>query len=200
MTKQRDDSTSPLTPSPPHPITPSSPVPTLRWIGDVDGHLRLIDQTRLPVELVEIECHDVATLWEAIKSLRVRGAPAIGVAAAYGVCLGLQPVGQAGEPVGQASRLAESPGSVGWDNRSAVPPTEAGGRSNMVAGDPHIPPTTCHLPSTTSHLSSDDLFFARLDEIDRLSRLQPPDGRQSLLGPGADEAEGRQPPRRDAAG
>ncbi|MEN6457979.1 MAG: S-methyl-5-thioribose-1-phosphate isomerase [Thermoguttaceae bacterium] len=65
---------------------------TLHWVGDSDGHLRLIDQTRLPVELVEIDCRDVETLWEAIKSLRVRGAPAIGVAAAYGMCLGLQEV------------------------------------------------------------------------------------------------------------
>jgi methylthioribose-1-phosphate isomerase len=77
---------------------PSSPggqdacksVPTLHWIGDVDGHLRLIDQTRLPTEFVEIDCCDVETVWEAIKVLRVRGAPAIGVAAAYGVCVGMQ--------------------------------------------------------------------------------------------------------------
>src|SRR4051794_20949962 len=65
-------------------------VPTLRWLGDVDGHLKLIDQTLLPTEFREIECHDAATVWEAIKSLRVRGAPAIGIAAAYGVCLGLR--------------------------------------------------------------------------------------------------------------
>ena len=52
----------------------------------------LIDQTRLPGELVEIACRDVETVWEAIKVLRVRGAPAIGVAAAYGVCVGLQTV------------------------------------------------------------------------------------------------------------
>jgi len=71
-------------------------LPTLRWLGGVDGHLRLIDQTRLPTELVEIDCRDVPTLCEAIRSLRVRGAPAIGVAAAYGVCLGLQPVAAAG--------------------------------------------------------------------------------------------------------
>ena len=64
--------------------------PTLRWIGDVDGHLSLIDQTLLPGECREIECRDVPAVWEAIKSLRVRGAPAIGIAAAYGVCLGLQ--------------------------------------------------------------------------------------------------------------
>ncbi len=63
---------------------------TLHWLGGVDGHLRMVDQTRLPVELVEIDCRDVEAVWEAIKTLRVRGAPAIGVAAAYGVCLGVQ--------------------------------------------------------------------------------------------------------------
>ena len=64
--------------------------PTLEWIGGVDGHLRLIDQTLLPVELKHIECHDVATVWEAVKQLCIRGAPAIGIAAAYGLCLGVQ--------------------------------------------------------------------------------------------------------------
>lgn len=63
---------------------------TLRWIGDVDGYLELLDQTRLPTEVRYLACRDVDTLFEAIRSLRVRGAPAIGVAAAYGVCLGLQ--------------------------------------------------------------------------------------------------------------
>ena len=52
----------------------------------------MIDQTLLPVEFVEIDCRDVETVWEAIKVLRVRGAPAIGVAAAYGVCVGIQNV------------------------------------------------------------------------------------------------------------
>ena len=69
---------------------------TLHWIGGPDGHLRMIDQTRLPVEFVEIDCHDVEAVWEAIKLLRVRGAPAIGIAAAYGVCLGLQTAARAG--------------------------------------------------------------------------------------------------------
>jgi len=63
---------------------------TLHWVGGLDGHLVLIDQTRLPTEFTEIECRDVATAWEAIRSLRVRGAPAIGIAAAYGVCLGVR--------------------------------------------------------------------------------------------------------------
>src|SRR5262245_21059995 len=63
---------------------------TLHWIGGVDGHLRLIDQTQLPIELVEIDCRDVETLWQAIRTLQVRGAPAIGIAAAYGMCLAAQ--------------------------------------------------------------------------------------------------------------
>jgi methylthioribose-1-phosphate isomerase len=63
---------------------------TLYWRGGIDGHLRLIDQTLLPVEFLEIDCRDVESVWEAIKTLRVRGAPAIGIAAAYGVCVGIQ--------------------------------------------------------------------------------------------------------------
>jgi methylthioribose-1-phosphate isomerase len=76
------------------PDTPSGravhPVATLRWEGGIDGHLVFIDQTRLPNELVQLECRDITSLWNAIKELRVRGAPAIGIAAAYGICLGLQ--------------------------------------------------------------------------------------------------------------
>ena len=64
--------------------------PTLEWIGDVAGHLRLIDQTLLPTEVRFRDCHDLPTVWEAIKSLRVRGAPAIGIAAAYGVVIGVR--------------------------------------------------------------------------------------------------------------
>ncbi len=64
--------------------------PTLEWIGDVPGVLRLIDQTRLPVECVTVDCVTVEQVWEAIRSLRVRGAPAIGCAAAYGVIVGIQ--------------------------------------------------------------------------------------------------------------
>ena len=67
-----------------------TPPPTLAWVGDVTGRLRMIDQTRLPVDLVEIELETAEQVWEAIKSLRVRGAPAIGVAAAYGLVLGVR--------------------------------------------------------------------------------------------------------------
>jgi methylthioribose-1-phosphate isomerase len=59
---------------------------TLEWAVD---HLRILDQTRLPEETVYLECHTVDEIASAIKDLRVRGAPAIGVAAGFGVAVGL---------------------------------------------------------------------------------------------------------------
>ena len=63
---------------------------TLAWRGGVDGYLELLDQTRLPTETVYLECRTAEDVWQAIRQLSVRGAPAIGVAAAYGVCVGIQ--------------------------------------------------------------------------------------------------------------
>ncbi|MCP4231849.1 MAG: S-methyl-5-thioribose-1-phosphate isomerase [bacterium] len=65
----------------------SNGTPTLQW---VDGKLRLIDQTKLPGEFEFFDAETVEECWDAIKRLVVRGAPAIGAAAAYGVLLGLQ--------------------------------------------------------------------------------------------------------------
>jgi methylthioribose-1-phosphate isomerase len=65
---------------------------TLHWEGDATGALWLLDQTLLPTEVRELECHTAEQVWNAIKQLSVRGAPAIGVAAAYGVVLGTQEV------------------------------------------------------------------------------------------------------------
>lgn len=79
--------------------TPASPetaesIETVGWVGDANtGALRLIDQTRLPTELIQVEYRDVPAVWEAIKSLRVRGAPAIGVAAAFGALIGARSQG-----------------------------------------------------------------------------------------------------------
>ena len=63
---------------------------TITWCGGADGHIVLLDQTRLPAETVYFNCRTVEDVWEAIRRLCVRGAPAIGVAAAYGVCVGLK--------------------------------------------------------------------------------------------------------------
>jgi len=63
----------------------STPVCPILW---QDDHVRLIDQTRLPREYVIVEVKRYEDMVEAIKTMVVRGAPAIGVAAAYGVYLG----------------------------------------------------------------------------------------------------------------
>jgi methylthioribose-1-phosphate isomerase len=63
---------------------------SLYWCGAADGYLSLLDQTRLPVELIRLRLEGVEQVYEAIVQLRVRGAPAIGIAAAYGACLALR--------------------------------------------------------------------------------------------------------------
>ncbi|MCA9148961.1 MAG: S-methyl-5-thioribose-1-phosphate isomerase [Planctomycetales bacterium] len=61
---------------------------SVSWEGQEDGFLRLLDQTQLPLNETYRDCRTVDDVWEAIRSLQVRGAPAIGIAAAYGICLG----------------------------------------------------------------------------------------------------------------
>ena len=68
-------------------------VQALKWVGSIDGFLEIIDQRRLPAEFVKLQCRDVEQVYEAIKTLAVRGAPAIGVAGAYGLVLGMQKLG-----------------------------------------------------------------------------------------------------------
>jgi methylthioribose-1-phosphate isomerase len=68
----------------------TTPPQTIAWLGGSDGFVRLIDQTLLPTRLEYRDCRSVEEIWEAIRVLRVRGAPAIGIAAAMGVVLGMQ--------------------------------------------------------------------------------------------------------------
>lgn len=69
----------------------------LKWVGDTEGFLELIDQRRLPGELLKLRCKNVEQLFDAIKSLAVRGAPAIGVAGAYGLVLSIQKLNNSGD-------------------------------------------------------------------------------------------------------
>ncbi|MBM4086004.1 MAG: S-methyl-5-thioribose-1-phosphate isomerase, partial [Planctomycetes bacterium] len=66
------------------------PVPTIEWEGDLNGRAKLVDQTLLPNEFKFIYCDTPEQMWEAIKQLKVRGAPAIGIAGAMGLVLGIQ--------------------------------------------------------------------------------------------------------------
>jgi methylthioribose-1-phosphate isomerase len=66
------------------------PVRTIYWVDGLDGYCEMIDQTLLPGKVEMLAVRDVETMWKAIKRLSVRGAPAIGIAAAYGVVLGIR--------------------------------------------------------------------------------------------------------------
>jgi methylthioribose-1-phosphate isomerase len=63
---------------------------SIEWIGELDGYVRLIDQTLLPTTLTYRDCRTVEEVWEAIRALRIRGAPAIGIAAAMALVLAMQ--------------------------------------------------------------------------------------------------------------
>ena len=62
------------------------PIESIKW---TNGRLIIIDQTKLPLDICHLEIDNHLVLCEAIKKLRVRGAPAIGVAAAFGVVIGV---------------------------------------------------------------------------------------------------------------
>ena len=64
--------------------TRAVPLSPIRWR---DGALELLDQRLLPAEERWLRCESVADVAEAIRTLAVRGAPAIGIAAAYGLAL-----------------------------------------------------------------------------------------------------------------
>lgn len=63
----------------------------MRAVDWVDGKFRFIDQTVLPHQEVWVHTDDLTVVGEAIRTLRVRGAPAIGVAAAFGLLLAIHP-------------------------------------------------------------------------------------------------------------
>jgi methylthioribose-1-phosphate isomerase len=65
---------------------------TLKWIGGINGFLELTDQRLLPGKFEKINCKTIEQLYDAIKTLAVRGAPAIGVSAGYGIVLAAQKI------------------------------------------------------------------------------------------------------------
>jgi len=89
----------------------------IRW---EDDHLRLLEQTLLPAEEVWIDCTEPEQVAAAIRRLAVRGAPAIGIAAAYGLVLGMRSVApDAGSPR-LAARFEEVSEMLGSTRPTAV--------------------------------------------------------------------------------
>jgi len=83
------------------------------WYDEVSATLRIIDQTRLPFEFRVVDLNDVDAVCEAIINMRVRGAPLIGVAAAYGLALALrEDNSQASETDAVAALLETRPTAI----------------------------------------------------------------------------------------
>jgi methylthioribose-1-phosphate isomerase len=80
----------------------------MRTIDWIDGTIRIIDQTRLPAEERVLFPSTIDELAEAISSLRVRGAPALGVVGRLGVALAARRARENGEDVGEAISRATS--------------------------------------------------------------------------------------------
>ena len=80
-------------------VSAAAQVETLRWR---DGALEMIDQRLLPLRFEYRSCRSAASVADAIRTMVVRGAPAIGVAAAYGVALDVLH----GAPQGRTAQLA----------------------------------------------------------------------------------------------
>jgi methylthioribose-1-phosphate isomerase len=91
-------------------------IETVRW---KDGRVAILDQRRLPDERRVLACESVEEVAEAIETLAVRGAPAIGIAAAYGVALAARLAG--GEPRPFQSRaIREASERLGATRPTAV--------------------------------------------------------------------------------
>jgi methylthioribose-1-phosphate isomerase len=77
-------------------------LPTIEWR---DNKVVMIDQRRLPSEEVYVECRDYESIADAIEKMVVRGAPAIGVAAAFGIALGFLKVSSESSADDEFSRI-----------------------------------------------------------------------------------------------
>jgi methylthioribose-1-phosphate isomerase len=89
---------------------------TIAWIRD---KVRIVDQTRLPEKLVYLDCATPDDVWRALRRLAVRGAPAIGIAAAMGVVLGIKK-SKATDFTGFMRELAKVAGYLGTARPTAV--------------------------------------------------------------------------------
>ena len=64
----------------------------IKTVEYIDGIVRMIDQRRLPLEKVFVDCKEIDDVANAIRTMVIRGAPAIGVSAAMGVSLGAESI------------------------------------------------------------------------------------------------------------
>jgi methylthioribose-1-phosphate isomerase len=121
---------------------------TIRAVAWNDGVLRLLDQRRLPFEETYLDCRDVDAVVAAIRELAVRGAPAISIAAAWGVVL------EARRLAGQGSAVTEAVLEPALQRLNAARPTAvnlAWALRRMRAVAASQPSSLTSQPSDRSH-------------------------------------------------
>ena len=132
---------------------------TIRAVAYADGILRLLDQRRLPFEEVYLDCRDANAVASAITDLVVRGAPAIGIAAAWGVVL------EARRLVASASPISEQTLEPALRHLNAARPTAVNlawalhCMRSVVAGNPADPVGA--LTEAARKIQNDDLAANR---------------------------------------
>ena len=132
----------------------------IRWDGE---RLWLLDQTRLPAEEVERACAGWPEVAEAIRTLVVRGAPAIGVAAAFGVALAAR-ASRAPDRAGLLADLDAAIAGLGATRPTAVNLFWALDRMRRAAvGPPALPPSAlrARLAAEASAIQDEDLAANR---------------------------------------
>ena len=118
----------------------NTPLKTIEWSN---GKVRFLDQTRLPVESVVLEIDDYRDMIEAIRSLRIRGAPALGVATAYGIVLGAREAARdaGANGAGFAERVREAAREIAASRPTAVNVAWAAVRMERTLADHDEPET-----------------------------------------------------------
>lgn len=105
----------------------------IEWRGD---HLRLLDQRLLPASVGWLECRSVAEVADAIHALAVRGAPAIGIAGAYGMVLAAQASSRLEDletAAGVLVRARPTAVNLAWAVQAMLSTAQAGGRVDTQA-------------------------------------------------------------------
>ena len=118
----------------------TSEINTLRPIAWRGGKVALLDQTRLPLEEVWLEFDDYRGVIEAIRQMRIRGAPAIGIAGAYAVALAASELrGDDGERLraaaGEIAEARPTGANLAWAVRRMMAAAERDGSPEALAAE-----------------------------------------------------------------
>jgi len=135
------------------------PLLSLRW---AENKLLLLDQRLLPGEIVFLELTTPEEVWDAIHGMKVRGAPAIGIAAAYGVVLGA--LRYAGAPAGWLPAVNQAAAHLATSRPTAVNLFWALGRMKERAEALSAGPDTDNLAALTQGLLEEAKSIHREDE------------------------------------